>query len=239
MIRIAFVIGHYPPAELEARKQAVLAYASEEVDIGFIPVEASSFIYGIGPAEIQLLAPYYIEAYRQAEKEGYDAAVPLGMLELGVDGGRSAVDIPVVGPCEATLCLAAFLGDRFGFIGYQENMTPFMRAIVAKHGMTSRIAGWKDVGIDNPDLSANRERVTENFLAAGRSLIKEHGADVIIPMGVSHCPVLFKPEWASEQLQVPVVDGIGAPIRLAATLASLKLKHSRVRWPKSKSKSQH
>jgi len=236
--RIAFVIGNYPPAELELRKKAVMAYASEEVEIGFIPVAATSFIYGIGPAEIQMLAPYYIDAYRRAEQEGYDAAVPLGMLELGVDGGRSAVDIPVIGPCEATLSLAALLGDRFGFIGYEERMRPFLQAIVARHGMAGRIAGWKDVGVDNPDLLASRDKVIANFMAAARSLIRDHGAEVIIPMGVSHCPALFKPEWAADQLQVPVVDGIGAPIRLAATLASLKLRHSRIRWPKSHSKTQ-
>ena len=32
---------------------------------------------------------------------------------------------------------------------------------------------------------------------------------------------------------VPVVEGIGAPIRMAAMLAGLGLKHSRKRWPKS------
>jgi len=36
-----------------------------------------------------------------------------------------------------------------------------------------------------------------------------------------------------EQLGVPVVEGFGAPIRMAALLASLGLKQSRVRWPKS------
>jgi hypothetical protein len=32
---------------------------------------------------------------------------------------------------------------------------------------------------------------------------------------------------------VPVVEGIGAPIRMAAMLAGLGLRHSRKRWPKS------
>jgi len=31
-----------------------------------------------------------------------------------------------------------------------------------------------------------------------------------------------------------VVEGIGAPIRVAAMLASLGLRQSRVRWPKSR-----
>jgi hypothetical protein len=37
----------------------------------------------------------------------------------------------------------------------------------------------------------------------------------------------------SQELGVPVVEGIGAPIRMAALMAGLGLKHSRKRWPKS------
>jgi hypothetical protein len=36
-----------------------------------------------------------------------------------------------------------------------------------------------------------------------------------------------------KELGVPVVEGIGAPIRFAAMLVSLRLNYSRVYWPKS------
>ena len=45
----------------------------------------------------------------------------------------------------------------------------------------------------------------------------------------------MKPEYLSAQIGVPVVEGIGAPIRLAAMFASLGLRHSRKHWPKSTS----
>jgi Asp/Glu/hydantoin racemase len=45
--------------------------------------------------------------------------------------------------------------------------------------------------------------------------------------------VHLKPDWLTQELGVPVVEGIGAPIRMAALLAGLGLKHSRKRWPKS------
>jgi hypothetical protein len=43
----------------------------------------------------------------------------------------------------------------------------------------------------------------------------------------------MKPQWLAEQLGVPVVEGIGAPIRMAALMAGLGLKHSRLRWQKA------
>ena len=73
----------------------------------------------------------------------------------------------------------------------------------------------------------------QNFVTEAKKLVVQ-GAEVIIPMGVTQCPVHIKPDWLQEQLGVPVVEGIGAPIRLAAMLASLGLKQSRVRWPKSR-----
>ena len=39
----------------------------------------------------------------------------------------------------------------------------------------------------------------------------------------------------ADKLGLPVVEGIGAPIRFAAMMASLGLRHSRVRWAKSQS----
>ena len=110
MIRIAFVIGGYPPEEYKRRADVARSYSTAEIEVGIIDTKASPYFYGITPAEIQLVTPAYIESYRQAEKEGYDAVVPLGMLDLGVDGGRSAVDIPVVGPMESSLHIASLAG---------------------------------------------------------------------------------------------------------------------------------
>src|SRR5215467_16367323 len=102
MVRVAFVIGDYPPEERRKREDVAKSYSTPEVEVGIISVKPSPF-GGLTPAEIQLVAPYFHAAYLQAEREGYDAAVPLGTLDLGVDGGRSLVDIPIIGPCEAAM----------------------------------------------------------------------------------------------------------------------------------------
>ena len=232
MIRVAFCIGGSPPEEYKRRADLALSYGNSEIEVGIINVEASPYFYGITPTEIQLVAPAFIDAYRRAEKEGYDAVVPLGMLDLGVDGGRSAVDIPVIAPMEACLHVAALLGDRFGLIIYHEKLLAFNRAIVRRYGMEERIVGFAVSGFDLPDLTAHREEVIANFMNEAKRLIGA-GAEVIIPMGISQCPVHIDPKWLQEQLGVPVVEGFGAPIRIAGLLAGLGLKQSRIRRPKS------
>lgn len=231
MIRVAFVIGEYPPDERRLREEVARSYSSAEVEVGIVSVAARPFD-GLTPAEIQGAAPLFHDAFRRAELEGFDAVVPLGMLDLGVEGGRSAVDIPVIGPLQAALHVAAQVGEHFGIVCYHASAIPRHRAQTRAYGMESFIAGRRASGFYLQHIAANREQMIAAFLKAARALIEEDGADVIIPQGITQCPVQMKPDWLSGELGVPVVEGIGAPIRMAALLASLGLKQSRLRWQK-------
>src|SRR5258705_6241263 len=209
MIRVAFIIGDYPAEERRIREEAAKSFPSREVEVGIVSVAPSPF-GGLGPAEISLVAPYFHAAYLQAEREGYNAAVPLGTFDLGVDGGRSLVDIPVVGPCEAMFHVAAHLGERFGVICYHETVIPRQITQTRYYGMEQWIAGRRASGFKLKDIGANKEIMKQNFLAAGHSLIEEDGADVIIVHGITQCPVHMKADWLTKELCVPVDAWIGA-----------------------------
>src|SRR5882672_4963147 len=90
-IRVAFVIGEYPAEERQRREQVALSYATPEIEIGILSTAASPYIRGMSPTDIQMAAPLFIEAFREAERQRYDAVVPLGMLDLGIDGGKSEI----------------------------------------------------------------------------------------------------------------------------------------------------
>jgi allantoin racemase len=233
MIRVAFCVGQYPEPERQRRIDTALSYSSAEVEVGIVDIPASPY-FTLGPAEVQQVHALMHRVYLQAEQEGYDAAVPLGMLDLGVDGGRALVDIPIVGPAQAALHVASMVGERFGMIFYEAKAIPKNRHHIRAYGMEHFIAGFEHVGMSNNQMTDNRDQMVENFLKAARRLIDEEGADVIIPHGISQCPVHIKPDWLTKELGVPIVEGIGAPIRMAAMLVGLGLSQSRVRWPKSK-----
>lgn len=232
MIKVGFVVGTYPGAERQRRIDVALSYSTADIEVGIVDVEATPYAHGLTPADLALVAPLFMDAYKRAEAAGYDCAVPLGTLDLGVDGGRSFVDIPILGPTQSALHLAAQLGSRIGMICYHDRYFPVMRDLVHRYGMDAWIAGWRSSRFDLPDLLANRDQMERNFLDAARSLVREDHADVIIPMGISQCPVHIKPAWLSGQIGVPVVEAIGAPIMLAGILGRLGLRHSRRRWPK-------
>jgi allantoin racemase len=231
-IRVAFVVGDYPPEERKRREDAALAYSSPEVEVGIVSVKASPYYIGNAPDLLGLAVPPFLDAFREAEKQGYDAVVPLGTLDLGVDAGRSVVDIPVVGPSESMLHIGSMLGRRFGIIVYDDFVQPLIYRMVERFNMIPKVIGWRSSGFELPDIIANRDKVVETFVKNAHDLVKM-GADVIMPMGITQCPVHIKPDWLMKEIGVPVVEGIGAPIRLAAALVSLKLNYSRKYWPKS------
>src|SRR5438045_4386684 len=176
MIRVAFVIGDYPAAERRLREEVAKSYGSADVEVGILSVPARPFD-GLTPAEIQAAAPIFHEAFRQAEREGYDAVVPLGMLDIGVEGGRSAVDIPVIAPLQAVLHVAAQVGEHFGIVCYHPSAIPRHRAQCIAYGMESFIAGRRASGFYLQHIAANKDRMIESFLLAARALIEEDGAD--------------------------------------------------------------
>ena len=212
-----------------------MSFASKDVEVGLVSVAATPYILGLTPAEIQLVAPVFIDAFRRAEAEGYDAIVPLGTLDLGVDGGRSVVDIPVIGPTEAMLHVASMVGDRFGGMVYHEKLLSMMQSIVRRYGMEHKMAGWRCSGFDLPDIAANSTAMVDNFIGRARELIDEDKCDVILALGITQCPVHMRPEWLADKLGVPVIEGIGAPIKVAGMFAQLGINHSRARWPRSPS----
>ena len=231
-IRVAFVVGEYPPEERKRREDAALAYSSAEVEVGIVSVKATPYFLGNAPDLLGVAVPPFLDAFREAERQGYDAVVPLGTLDLGVDAGRCVVDIPVVGPSESMLHIASMLGRRFGVLMYDDFVLPLGYRMVDRFNMRDKVIGWRTCGFELPDIIKNRDKVVGTFVEKARELVKL-GADVILPMGITQCPVHIKPDWLMKELGVPVVEGIGAPIRLAAMLVSLKLNYSRSFWPKS------
>src|SRR5438128_10354589 len=173
MIRVAFVIGDYPPEQRALREEVAKSYSSAGVEVGILSVPARPFD-GLTPAEIRAAAPLFHDAFREAEREGYDAVVPLGMLDIGVEGGRSAVDIPVIAPLQAVLHVAAQVGEHFGVVCYHPSAIPRHRAQTIAYGMEQFIAGRRASGFYVQHISENKDRMVQSILRTASDLIEEY-----------------------------------------------------------------
>ena len=89
MARVAFVIGDYPSEERSRREKVALSYATAEVEVGIVSAPVTPYFHGMTAAEITMVSPALVQAFREAEAQGYDAAVPLGFSTwVWMAGGR-------------------------------------------------------------------------------------------------------------------------------------------------------
>ena len=126
----------------------------------------------------------WVAAGRAAEAQGFDAFAMCTLPNPMLREVRSIVDIPVIGMGETCCHLATMFGQRFAIMLFIERMIPLYQEQVRNYGLTDRCAGVVASGLRFQDVLpgyASPGPVVEKFQEAARRVIKETGADVIIP----------------------------------------------------------
>jgi Asp/Glu/hydantoin racemase len=170
-----------------------------------------------------LHAGQFIAAALAAERQGFDAFAIMSIPDVGLPESRQVVDIPVVAYGESAMLTACMLGARFGVITFIEDFPELIAANVERYGLSSRCAASRPAGFafhDELAGFANPAPLIERFNAVARELIRD-GADVIIP-GEAPLNVLLAMNGVNRVDECPVLDSIGATIKMAETLVDLR-----------------
>src|SRR3990172_4721049 len=187
-MKIMVVMGEYAGEEGERRRQAVLRCASQGTEIGFATVAATFFRRSNSEVNALSVAPLVGEVAQRAEAEGFDAVVPFGTLDVGVELARNLVRIPVVGAGQSVLHLGAQLSDRLGVISYEDKSVPFVRKNMRVWGVDRFVVSMRSINVPLQDSTKQRAAMRDRFLEVARRSVDEDGAEVIVPMGVTMVP---------------------------------------------------
>jgi Asp/Glu/hydantoin racemase len=158
-----------------------------------------------------------------AEEAGFDAYAIMSIPEPALRETRSIVDIPVVGYGESAMLLARMLGERMGALIFIEGMIPVIAENAARVGLAGKFGGARFVGFTFDDVLKAYEEpsgLLERFHTAARAMIKD-GVDVIIPGEAPLCALLMK-HGVNRVDNVPIVDALGATIKMAETMVDLR-----------------
>lgn len=166
---------------------------------------------------------------RQAEQEGYDAAVIGCFYDPGLREAREIVDdLIVTAPAESCLQIAASLGHTFSIIVGRTKWIPAMQENVVKYGFKDRLASFKSVDLGVHDFQRDKTETARRLKAAAREAIEQDLAEVIV-LG---CTIEFGfYQEIQAELGVPVVDAVLAPFKYAEFLVELR---KRFGWSHSK-----
>jgi allantoin racemase len=224
-MKIIVVMGEYPPEEGERRRQAVLRCASPGTEIGFGVIKATFFRRSNSQVNSLSAGPLVAEIAIKAEADGYDAVVPFGTLDAGVELSRNLVRIPIVGAGQSVMHLAVQLSNRLGVIAYEEKSMPFMRKQMHAWRVADSVVAMRSVQVPLMESTRNRDAIRERFIRCAREMIDDHDVEIIVPMGVTMVPVQYAPEEFEKELGVPVMDALKTSIQTAEMMVRMGLTH--------------
>ena len=234
-MRVAYVVpgpmskGPMGLKEMKRREALLNAWAFPGTEVSVVDVPD-------GPASIEsayeeaLCVPATVELIMQCERKGFDAAIIGCFGDPGLEAARELTSMPVVGPCESSLLLAASLGHKFSVLTIFDSMIAGQELLARKAGVRDKLASVRATGIPVLDLMKDPERTKAKLIETAGLCVKQDHADAFL-FGCMTMSFLDLAEEISAAVGAPAVNAGMAALKHAETLVSMRLSHSKTAFP--------
>jgi allantoin racemase len=179
----------------------------------------------MGPVSIEshydeaLSVPGLLAAIGQGEAESVDGYVIACFGDPGLDAARERARGPVLGIAEAAMHVASFLGRGFSVVTTLDRTVGRARDLAEHYGMARFCLGVHACEIPVLELETD-PRARATITEVCRKAVQNDGSDAVV-LGCAGMAELCSE--ISEQLGVPVVDGVAAATVLVQSLVTLGL----------------
>ncbi len=231
------------PYDIAAIERLLNSYASPgtKVEIGFPDDFAGSQLMNTigGQSALNGLhhmmeTPSIVRKIFWAAQNGYDAVISSNTFDPGVDGGRLAVDIPVIGLCRASLHAALTLADRVGITVPLAPHVPYTWRILRTLGLDRFVSDIRPIGIYGADISRRGKEIFDKTVGIMRALVEETRAEIIMPLGGAIIPYVVDPKDLAAATGVQVLNTKAIGIRFAEMCVAFKMTQSALTYPRAK-----
>lgn len=180
-----------------------------------------------------LVVPDILTKAVEAEREGADAVIIDCMSDPGLYAARELVSIPVVGPAQASMHLAAMLGHRFSVLVLFDHDIPAAEDQAARYGLSAKLASARAFNIPVLALDDDVEATLQTLIDLSEQAVRGDGAHVIIPgcTGLAGLAPRIQAGLAGRGCEVPVLDPPSVAMKLAESLVDLGQSHSKRTFP--------
>ena len=183
-----------------------------------------------GPPSIEghydeaMAVPGMLAKVREGEQAGVDGHVIACFGDPGLMAAREVAAGPVIGIAEAAMHMTSLIAPRFAVVTTLDRTRIIAAHLAEQYGMARHCCAIRATEIavlelDDPDSDA-RARIT----AECRAAIEQDRAEALV-LGCAGMADL--PRALSDQLGVPVVDGVGAAVKLVESLVGMGLETSK------------
>lgn len=157
--------------------------------------------------------------------EPFDAVVLAGFGEPGRDALQELIDQPVIDICEASAHAAMMVGLSYSIVTTLQRSVPPIEDRLRLAGLADRCVSVRASGMSTLEVDRDPEGAIRAIVAEARKAVEIDHAEVIC-LGCGGMAGLD--EAITRELQVPVIDGVGAAVKLAEALVGLGLHTSKV-----------
>ena len=190
----------------------------DQVDAGVLAIDCVTIEgapFGIeSEADIATVEPLIVERIA-AEFDRYDAFVIACYSDPALDLCRERFEKPVAGIHESAVTLAASYARRFGVLALGRESIQRHIAYVRGLGLQDFHAGERPLDV-SVDEAANGPATIDKIIQAGRQLIDEDGAEIVI---LGCAGMATHRNAAQAALGVPVIDPVQAAITMIREVA--------------------
>lgn len=194
---------------------------------------------GKGPGSIEseyesaMAAPDTIAKVIEAEREGADACVIDCMGDPGLRAARETVTIPVLGPGQTGMHVAAMLGHRFSVVTVMRRLKSTFENTAALAGLAGKMASCRSVDIPVLELERDLMATQKALIDEAQKAVVEDGAESIVfgCTGLLGCAAGVRAGLLERGIDIPVVDPVPTAVNIAVALVRANLSHSKLTWP--------
>jgi Asp/Glu/hydantoin racemase len=231
------------PYDIAAIEKLLNSYASPgtKIEIGFPDdYSGSQLMYTIGGQSKlnglhhMMETPSIVRKIFWAAENGFDAVISSNTFDPGVDGGRLAVNIPVIGLCRASMHAALTLADRVGITVPLDTHVPYTWRIMRTLGLDRFVSDIRPIGIYGADIASRRQEIYDVTVRVMRGLIAETRAEIIMPLGGAIIPYVVDPNDLAKAVGVQVLNTKAIGIRFAEMCVTFGMTQSALTYPRAK-----
>lgn len=152
--------------------------------------------------------------FASIDPERVDVIIAAGGIDPGLPGIRSASRIPVVGPGEASLLLAAIIGKRTTVLAVDEYAVAAVTPFLEQNPVKPPIASVRSLDTPVRVIMQDRARGEKSLRRVCEAAVREDKAEAIY-LGCMTLGSLGMAEDLQRDLGVPVLD----PVRISVAAA--------------------
>lgn len=195
--------------------------ANDETQIDVIKLEHGPKLIK-SYADIAKVVQDVIREAANAEKEGYNALIVHSFTDVGLEAAKEVCNIPVLGLGETSMLLSCLLGMKIAVFTYNAQSIKLIERIVMKKGLEKRVLWFY------PFKKASLKSNLDNLVHQIQKVVSM-GAQVVIIDEIDDYEIF---ESLRLKTECTVLDPAFATLKVAETLHSVGLSHSKLSYPK-------